>query len=66
MSSLNALPAHNSPMDFETADRIVGRLSVVLQEESRLKPYIAQEWIGSWSLREIIRSLYMILSVHFR
>lgn len=53
-------------MDFETADRIVGRLSVVLQEESRLKPYIAQEWIGSWSLREIIRSLYMILSVHFR
>lgn len=54
-------------MDFETADRIVDRLSEVLQDERRIDgSYFALEWIGAWSLSEVIRALSLVLAMQYR
>lgn len=64
---MSTAPIRNTVMDFETADAIVDRVAELLQEERRIGGrYIAQEWIGSWSLLEVTRALYLVLALRYR
>lgn len=54
-------------MDFETADQVVDRLGEVLQSKRRIGgSYLALEWIGPWSLPELIRALSLVLALQYR
>jgi len=54
-------------MSFETADAVVDRLSDALQAERRVGgSFIALEWIGSWSVTEVMRALFLVLASNYR